>query len=364
MTANSQSMSVAKKDAAEFLSSDSIKAEVAKLASKQTPERITRVATTAIMSKGELIQAANHPVGKASILNALMRCTQMGLEPDGRLAHLIPYWSSEHKCYIVQLIVDYKGLLQMAKDNGIDAKAILVHSHDAFEYLEDDGTGKTVVNHSFEPFQDRGKIIGVYSRATEAGKAPDYEAMSIDEVESIRARSRAKDSGPWKTDYGEMVKKTVLRRHSKRWPLKPETREAFNADDDTPPPMPETPTFAKPIFSKPQEEAQVLPPPELGLPEENPPPAPAPTPIPEEVPFEALPATTPAPVNPVKQLRAMCRELKLREPDLLGFLVELGEQKVDSLEHLALVSPDTITRLLKPGTLADIAKKLKEGQKK
>ena len=45
-----------------------------------------------------------------------------------------------------------------------------------------------------------------------------FDVMSTREVEAIRKRSKAKDSGPWITDYEAMAAKTVIRRTSKLVP--------------------------------------------------------------------------------------------------------------------------------------------------
>jgi recombination protein RecT len=55
--------------------------------------------------------------------------------------------------------------------------------------------------------------------------------MAISEVESIRRRSRAGNSGPWQTDYAEMAKKTVLRRTLKLAPCSPELQRALYLDE-------------------------------------------------------------------------------------------------------------------------------------
>jgi len=55
--------------------------------------------------------------------------------------------------------------------------------------------------------------------------------MTKDEVEAIRKRSRAGKSGPWVTDWGEMAKKTVVRRLSKMLPLSSEIMDYVSADD-------------------------------------------------------------------------------------------------------------------------------------
>jgi recombination protein RecT len=349
------------REAADFLKSDSVKQAIEQIAAKIPPERLARVAITAVMSKPELIQATTLQAGKASLLQALMRCAQTGLEPDGREAHLVPYWSSEHRCYLVQFQADYKGLLRLAKENGVDAKGILVCANDEFLYIEDNGEGKTVVTHRYDPLADRGAVVGVYSRALENGKDPDYEFMSIDEVNSIRSRSKAKDKGPWVTDTNEMIKKTVLRRHSKRWPLKPEVREAFTSDDDTPETLQAAPTTTKPIFNapkKPQEPSE-----SAGDTSSTPsePEAPQADPGGNEPVFEeALPTPiAPDTANPVRQLRGLCRTDKVKESVLLGMLAELGscDPGLQSLEELALKNPSMPSTVI--SQWPDILKKIK-----
>jgi recombinational DNA repair protein RecT len=55
--------------------------------------------------------------------------------------------------------------------------------------------------------------------------------MSIDECYAIRDRSEAfkKGSGPWKTDEGEMIKKTILKREYKTWPKTDKSHRMDNA---------------------------------------------------------------------------------------------------------------------------------------
>jgi recombination protein RecT len=66
--------------------------------------------------------------------------------------------------------------------------------------------------------KEPGKIFAAYCRATLKDGTTKTEVLSWDEVEGIRKRSRAGQSGPWVTDWGEMAKKTVIKRAHKTWP--------------------------------------------------------------------------------------------------------------------------------------------------
>lgn len=300
-----------RRDIRELLNRKSTAEEIAKVLPKYlTPDRITRVALTAFIKTPDLLDCTQE-----SLMQCVMICAQAGLEPDGRLAHIIPFGTT------AQVIFDYKGLVTLAKRNGVDVKAVLVYERDNFQYIEDDGNGRTVVHHTFKAFEDRGPIVGVYSRALEANKPPDYELMSIKEVEDIRKRSRAGKSGPWQTDFGEMTKKTAIRRHSKRWDLAPEIREAIYKDFDTPPDINTPLPRSKPLFQDKGNPKQVE--------DKTPPPA-------------------PAPPDRVKQVRDMVSKSKVNESELLGFIRDIGlvEDGTWTLEEIEAKSPSAIETLI------------------
>lgn len=204
-----------------LISGEDFKAQIAMALPKHiTPDRFIRVSLTAMQKTPKLLDCS-----QGSLFQALLTCSQLGIEPDGRMAHLIPYGN------VCQLIIDYKGLSSLAMRSGeiLPPHADVVCENDLFEY--DRGEVK---KHVIDFRNPRGKAYAVYAivRYKEGGEKA--ECMSMDEVDAIRKRSKASGSGPWVTDYNEMAKKTVFRRLSKWLPLSPEFRDAVEADADGP----------------------------------------------------------------------------------------------------------------------------------
>ena len=185
-----------------------------------TPERFTRVALTAIVKNPKLLEC-----NRESVLLALYKAAELGLEPDGRRAHLIPY---KQEC---QLIIDYKGKVELALRSGsvstIHADAVC--DKGAFEY--DRGELK---KHTIDFRSDRGAPYAYYCLVRMKDGTEICAVMSIKEIELVRKRSKAANSGPWVTDFDEMAKKTVFHRVSKWLVLSPELRRAEELDDDEP----------------------------------------------------------------------------------------------------------------------------------
>ena len=206
-------------DLKSLLNSDAIRAQIARaLPSHLTADRFLRVATTTLLRTPKLAEC-----DQASFMQAMLDCSALGLEPDGRRCHLIPYGKT------CQLIIDYKGLIELAKRSGevISWKAQTVCEHDRFAWKNGE------VHHEIDYFSDRGKARAYYSFVRLRTGETDTEVMTRSEVESIRGRSKASQAGPWVSDFDEMAKKTVMRRHSKRLTLSPEFHDALEKDADT-----------------------------------------------------------------------------------------------------------------------------------
>jgi recombination protein RecT len=203
-----------------LLEGPAFRAQVAKALPRHlTPDRFIRVACTTMMRVPKLAQCE-----QASFFNALLTLSQLGLEPDGRRAHLIPFGK---EC---QLIIDYKGLVELAMRSGNVAKihADVVCENDFFQY--DRGEIKA---HQIDFKKPRGLVYAAYAICQFKDGTEKAEVMNREEIDAVRKRSKAGQNGPWVTDWNEMAKKTVFRRLSKWLPLSPEYRDALDVDADT-----------------------------------------------------------------------------------------------------------------------------------
>ena len=189
-----------------------------------TADRFVRVGLTALNKQPKLMECTPE-----SFFSCMLDLAAWGIEPDGRRAHLIPFRDNKRGVMVCTLIMDWKGLVELGRRSGELAlwRALLVCENDVFEY--DKGQ---VVTHKIDFHKERGPVYAVYSYAKFKDGAEDFEVMTKREVDGIRARSKAGQSGPWVTDFNEMAKKTVIRRHSKRLPLSAEFRDAVDKDAD------------------------------------------------------------------------------------------------------------------------------------
>jgi recombination protein RecT len=123
------------------------------------------------------------------------------------------------------------GILKKIRQSGQVAyvSAQVVHEKDHFIWklgFEED------VEHAPPALdQPRGKPIGAYATAVLKDGSRLLEVMSFEEIEKVRGVSRAKGSGPWVTWWGEMARKTVMRRLSKRLPMSSDLDDAFERDE-------------------------------------------------------------------------------------------------------------------------------------
>lgn len=151
----------------------------------------------------------------ASIRNAVVNVASVGLSlnPALKLAYLVP------RDGLCCLDISYIGLTKIATDTGsvLAVKAECVRANDAFEYM---GPFERPA-HKFNPFAstaERGDVLGAYTLAKLANGETLVETLSREEINKIRATSKAKNSPAWNDWFEEMSKKSVIKRAYKMWP--------------------------------------------------------------------------------------------------------------------------------------------------
>lgn len=201
-------------------------------------EKFAKIALTAINKNPKLLECT-----RESLMLAMLQSAALGLEPNGRDAHLIPYGN------VCQFQLDYKGIVQLVRRSGeiADIHCDVVRRGDLFTYK----FGK-VVDHVPWFLRDdakkpatAGEIYAIYSRVEMKDGGIACDVMSVEEVNQIRdGRSQgyksAKKYGkshPWDYEeqggsYCEMAKKTVFKRHSKWLPISSELAEALTKEDE------------------------------------------------------------------------------------------------------------------------------------
>lgn len=235
-----------------YIMSDVVKKQMAMVLPKHlTADKMARVVCTAILKTPKLAECRIE-----SLLQSIMLLSQFGMVPDGRSAHLIPFFNSKANCTDCQAIIDWKGKVARAQQNGVEnITTDIVCMNDKFDW----STTKDGLQFEHQVDwrkPDRGEMFAAYVVWRQAGQFQGVIMPKL-EIDAIRKRSKSPDKGPWVTDYNEMAKKTVVHRASKLWPLDAAFREAIEVQEATTPtidlpPLPviteetETPVTAAP----------------------------------------------------------------------------------------------------------------------
>lgn len=180
----------------------------------------------------QILEASDYALKAAmgnrqSVVNAITNIAAIGisLNPAKKQAYLVPRDGK------ICLDISYIGLMDLAIASGsiLWGQAKLVRKNDAFILNDLD----KLPTHSYAPFsKERGEIVGVYVVVKTASGDYLTHPMSIEEVYEIRDRAsqsfRGGKSSPWKTDPGEMIKKTCVKQASKYWPKTDRLAEAIH----------------------------------------------------------------------------------------------------------------------------------------
>lgn len=192
-----------------------------------SPERLMQVAFSAVRTTPKLLEC-----DQSSLIGSVIQCAQLGLEPNTVLGHayLVPFWNSQKKRREVQVIVGYKGLIDLARRSGqiVSIAAHVVHEHDVFEFeygLE------PKLRHVPTAGAARGEITHAYAVAHLKDGGNAFEVMPVEDIRALMLQTQSKgEYGPWSDNFAEMARKTVIRRLSKFLPLSIEFATAVAMD--------------------------------------------------------------------------------------------------------------------------------------
>lgn len=173
------------------------------------PDRMARVVTTALRTVPQLEECT-----VPSFLGCVIQCAQLGLEPATPLGHayLIPFRNRKMGTMECTLIIGYRGMIELARRTGMVTNVYAYAAREGDDFRFQLGT-KRMVHHvpSSNPDREDRPLTHVYAVASIKDGEPEFQVLTRAQIEKRRDRSRAKNAGPWITDYEAMCLKTGVR---------------------------------------------------------------------------------------------------------------------------------------------------------
>lgn len=196
-------------------------------ASVVTPDKLIKIAIAAAQRNPTLLQC-----NPASIVRSVMQGAELGLVPGSALNHayLVPFKNGN--TWDAQLIISAQGLTELMYRSGLVAfvTAEVVYQGDIFEYelgldpkLRHVPTDETIdpelITHAY-------MVVGLKDGSRV------FRVMTRKGIDRIKERSPSARQGfsPWKSDYAEMARKTVIKNGSKYVPKSIEVARAIALD--------------------------------------------------------------------------------------------------------------------------------------
>lgn len=292
----------------------------------------------------------------------LMLCKSRKLNPFEGDAFMIPFWSSSKNRYDWSLITAQAAFLKRAEVNQeYDGKESGIIISPALQCNPCSGSGaiekageRVICPHC----KGRGEVDelpGDFIPETIGGEKITlvggwckvyYKTRSKPEYQRLRLSTYAKNTPQWKDDPAGMICKCAEAAALRS--AFPTTLGGLYLQEELQARIAEDASIKKPVFSQnnPQPEPK---------PKEEEPEVVDVTPEPEaepETPEQAeqkQPPAEPQSVSPVKRIRDLCKESKIKETKLIDFLIETGsaEPGTASLEQIMLEYPNVIDAIIK-----------------
>lgn len=220
-----------------FLNDPGLQAQLRVACAKfTTPERIARIALTAVLKTPKLAECFTTKPGKMSIAKALLTATQRGIEVDGRQGHLVPF-----KCRLpgggfamqAEFIPGYQGLLDKAYCHPLVGAVWAEVVYERDEFIQEKGLNRVLVHRPYEGEEDPGAIKYSYAVCEMRSGQKAFVVLNRRDINRIKASSRgaAEPDSPWIKHPAAMWKKSAIRELSKYIPQSTELRDLLDHDD-------------------------------------------------------------------------------------------------------------------------------------
>ncbi len=216
------------------------------------PDKFQRTIMTAVQSDPALLN-----VDRQSLLLACMRAAQDGLLPDKREAALVVFkenkkidgqWvQRELAAYIPMAFGVRKKILQSEQVADISTNVVYAAEVARGAFIYEEGSARALRHRPLMDLKAEeatdDQIVAAYSMATLKDGTVSYEVMRRFEIDKVRETSQTgakvdrkgqprTPKGPWVDWFGEMAKKSVLKRHAKMLPQSGDILLDLQDDDD------------------------------------------------------------------------------------------------------------------------------------
>jgi recombination protein RecT len=190
-------------------------------------ERLLMIAQTAATSNPKLLECYT-----PSLFGALIKCTQLGLEPNNALgeAYLVPFKNNKANRLDCQLIIGYRGLQALARRSGQVNSIMANHvcEKDTFEWEY----GLEEKLRHIPAHGDRGAITYFYAYSLLKDGGHQFVVWTNDEmIHHMKTQTQSRgEYGPWADNYLAMGSKTMVRMLAKWLPQSINLAEAVSID--------------------------------------------------------------------------------------------------------------------------------------
>jgi recombination protein RecT len=188
-------------------------------------DRFVRTVVTAVQMQPDLLEA-----DRRSLFSSCMKAAQDGLLLDGREAGLSVYNDRQRGGKTVTYMPMVGGIMKKIRQSGeiSSIRAHVVYEGDVFEYELGD---EERILHRPNLSGQGGKPLAAYAIARFKDGDIQREVMSVAQIQKIAAKSTGVGKACWQAEWGEMAKKTVIRRLSKRLPSSNDIDQVLQSDN-------------------------------------------------------------------------------------------------------------------------------------